>query len=248
MEKLKDVISDIGVFIYGGIRTLPLTIAGTLTILGLFTANFAIIFFLLGYLIGIPLISFGCNAIGSLIFDFVSYNPFKVKKSDVCNINIPYLTMKNMKEKQEEETVLCSQWMAMILFFFGYIIGNAVELFSLDTHEEVIKVSNSTESDIIQKEGNRKMQAVISLCSTIVLAIGIIGYRVYTGCEPSLNAPLTIIVFVVSIAFFGGLGYLWYLFLGTIGQHRLSDIFGIANRLLPPSAIINAPVACVPIV
>ena len=248
MEKLKDVISDIGVFIYGGIRTLPLTIAGTLTILGLFTANFAIIFFLLGYLIGIPFISFGCNAIGSLFFDLkLISNPFKVKKSDVCNINIPYLTMKNMKESQEEETVLCSQWMAMILFFFGYIIGNAVELFSLDTHDDVIKVSDSTESDIVQKEGNRKMQAAISLCSTFVLAIGIIGYRVYSGCEASLNSPVTIIVFVVSIAFFGGLGYLWYLTLGTIGQHRLSDIFGIANRLLPPSAIINAPVACVPI-
>ncbi len=105
----------------------------------------------------------------------------------------------------------------MILFFFGYIIGNAVELFSLDTNEEVIKVSDSTESDIIQKEGNRKMQAMISLCSTVVLAIGIIGYRVYSGCEASLNSPVTIIVFVVSIAFFGGLGYLWYLTLGTIG-------------------------------
>jgi hypothetical protein len=27
----------------------------------------------------------------------------------------------------------------------------------------------------------------------------------------------------------------------------LSDVFGIANRLLPPSAITNAPIACVPI-
>jgi fumarylacetoacetase len=30
-------------------------------------------------------------------------------------------------------------------------------------------------------------------------------------------------------------------------RNRLSDIFGIANRLLSPSAIENGPIACVPI-
>ena len=33
MESLKDIISDIRVFMYGGVLTLPLTIAGTLSIL-----------------------------------------------------------------------------------------------------------------------------------------------------------------------------------------------------------------------
>ena len=65
--KLRDIISDIRVFLYGGIATLPLTIAGTLSILGLFTANYAILFFLLGFLILTPLsasiINFGLSAI-----------------------------------------------------------------------------------------------------------------------------------------------------------------------------------------
>ena len=30
MESLKDIISDIRIFLYGGVLTLPLTIAGTL--------------------------------------------------------------------------------------------------------------------------------------------------------------------------------------------------------------------------
>jgi len=41
-------------------------------------------------------------------------------------------------------------------------------------------------------------------------------------------------------------GYYWYSMLSGIGQDRLSDLFGIANRLLPPSAITNGPVACIP--
>ena len=57
MESLKDIISDIRVFMYGGVLTLPLTIAGTLSILGLFTANYAILFCLVGFLILTPITS-----------------------------------------------------------------------------------------------------------------------------------------------------------------------------------------------
>jgi hypothetical protein len=43
------------------------------------------------------------------------------------------------------------------------------------------------------------------------------------------------------------MGHGWYKALSKVGQDRLSDLFGIANRLLPPSAINNAPIACVPV-
>jgi hypothetical protein len=51
MSTLKGVISDIRTFLYGGFATLPLTIAGTLLVLGLMTANYAMLFLLVGLII-----------------------------------------------------------------------------------------------------------------------------------------------------------------------------------------------------
>jgi hypothetical protein len=52
---------------------------------------------------------------------------------------------------------------------------------------------------------------------------------------------------IVTILLFGYIGRSWYRLLASVGEDRLSDLFGIANRLLPPSAIENKPIACVPI-
>jgi hypothetical protein len=51
---------------------------------------------------------------------------------------------------------------------------------------------------------------------------------------------------VLTCITFFTLGYSWYLLLSSVGEDRLSDLFGIANRLLPPAAIQNKPIACIP--
>ena len=51
LDTLKGIISDLHVFLYGGFRSLPLVMGGTMLILGLFTANYAILFLLLGFLL-----------------------------------------------------------------------------------------------------------------------------------------------------------------------------------------------------
>ena len=75
MESLKSIVSDIRVFLYGGIVTLPLTIAGTMMILGLFTANYAILFFLLGFLVLTPFAAAVLNS--SLDYFFEVFSIFK---------------------------------------------------------------------------------------------------------------------------------------------------------------------------
>jgi len=239
MDSLKSIVSDIRVFLYGGIRTLPLTIAGTMMVLGLFTANYAMIFFLVGYLIGVPLMASGINVLASYFVELTGVKWFTVKASDVCNIVIPYLTVKNMQESKDE-IIVSSTWSAMIAFFFGYIIANATELFSIETTDTTFSVNTTEAPDIVRKKGNRKAQSMIAFFSIIVIACAVIGYRAYSGCESYAAIGIT-------TALFCFIGFNWYLFLGTVGQNRLSDLFGIANRLLPPSAIENAPVACVPI-
>lgn len=236
MESLKDIISDIRVFMYGGILTLPLTIAGTLSILGLFTANYAILFFLLGFLVLTPLASTILN------FSLSALLPsswLKAKSGDVCKLVIPFSTLKN-PTSIEEASVASSSWVAMVAFFIGYIFTNGLELYNRESVDPVIKVTSTSAPDLNTMVTNRKSQAIIAMVSTIVFALIVLGFRYYSGCESILGMILTTATFV----FFG---HGWYKALSKVGQDRLSDLFGIANRLLPPSAINNAPIACVPV-
>lgn len=238
MESLKGIISDIRVFLYGGILTLPLTLAGTLLILGLFTANYAILFFLLGFLILVPAIAAVLNLVLSSVFVGSSFNPFKTKTSDICRLIIPYATLNN-PVGAAEETVISSTWMAMIAFFIGYIFTNALELFNRESTDISINVQTDSGSDIETKVSSRKTQAIVAMASIVVFLCIIIGFRFYTGCESTLGLILTIVIFLF-------VGHGWYKALSSVGQDRLSDLFGIANRLLPTGAIQNGPIACVP--
>ena len=233
MESLKDIVSDIRVFLYGGILTLPLTIAGTLSILGLFTANYAVLFFLLGFLILTPLAASILNFAGGALFTGKAFNPFKAKTGDVCKLVIPYSTL-------HAPAVVSSSYVSMISFFIGYIFTNALQLYQRQTEDPEITVTSTSAPDLDIKIGNRKAQAIVAMISIAVFALIVLGFRYYSGCESTTGIILTSFLFV----FFG---HGWYQALSKVGQDRLSDLFGIANRLLPPSAINNAPIACVPI-
>jgi hypothetical protein len=240
MQSLKDIIADIRIFMYGGFATLPLTLAGTFIILGLFTANYAILFFLIGYLILTPIASKIINLGLGLLFETSGFNPFKVTTSDICRIVIPYTTLQTPVGNNIPETVVSSVWFAMMSFFIGYLFTNSLELYNRETTESTINVKTDSGSDINTKVGNRKTQAIIAMASILIFSLVIIGFRYYSGCESTAGMIITAIIFI-----FGG--NMWYKALSSVGEDRLSDLFGIANRLLPPSAIENAPIACIPI-
>ena len=179
--KLQDIISDIRVFLYGGVSTLPLTIAGTLSVLGLFTANYAILFFLLGYLILTPILASILNFGLSAVFDGKSFNPFKAKFGDVCKLVIPFSTLP--VGTGGDETVISSPWVAMIAFFIGYIFTNGIELYNRTTLATTLTVTSTAASDLDNKVTNRKTQAIIAMISTLVFAIFVLRFRYYSGCE-----------------------------------------------------------------
>ena len=244
MDSLRDIISDIRIFLYGGILTLPLTIAGTLSILGLFTANYAILFFLLGYLVLTPSVAYGINIALDAIFSGRKFNPFKANYGDVCKVVIPFsqLPIGSSNNKcPSEETVVSSSWVAMVAFFIGYIFTNGIELYNRETPvDTTLTVTTTDASDLDKKVTKRKTQAIIAMISTLVFALIALGFRYYSGCESMLGMILTTFAFIFA-------GHGWYKALSAAGQDRLSDLFGIANRLLPPSAINNAPIACIPV-
>lgn len=235
MESLKNIISDIRVFLYGGILTLPLTIAGTMSILGLFTGNYAIMFFLLGFLIITPLASSIINIIGGL----GNFNIFKAKTGEICKLVIPFSTL-NSSTGIETGSIISTPWMAMISFFLGYLFTNSLALYSRETTDTSLNVTSTAASDLNTMVTNRKSQAAVAMGSIILFGLIIFGFRYYSGCESLLGMIITAIIFIF-------LGNGWYQALSKVGEDRLSDIFGIANRLLPPSAINNAPIACVPV-
>jgi hypothetical protein len=236
---------------------------GTMLILGLFTANYAMIFLLLGFLVLSPIgaaiiniiIPVGCNLIYYAFKYIVSskdeftqmdkemrwteLSDYTKKSTDVCKLSIPFLT-DTAPASKEMETIISSPWMAMMSFFIGYVIHNAIQLYTVDASADMNVVTNSTPADIDVKVKNRKSQAMSALVSTAVIGIIILALRAWGGCEGYIGFVLTSVVF-------GAGGYYWYTLLSGLGQDRLSDIFGIANRILPPSAIQNGPIACIPI-
>ena len=207
-------------------------------LLGLCTANYAILFFLVGYLMLIPALVAGINALGS----YMELTSCLIKLRDVCHLVIPFrrLDVSNSQEPKEE-CIIITEWMTMIAFFLGYILQNAAVLYTRETPEVPINETEkvNTSKDLKGKTVTRKTQAIISLITISVFALIILKYRYDGQCEGTLR--------ILGASVLGGLlGVGWYALLRTVGEDRLSDLFGIANRLLPPSALANKPLACLP--
>jgi hypothetical protein len=260
-DTLNAKIADLHVFLYGGLRSLPFALGGTMLIIGLFTSNYAILFFLIGLLIVAPLSSWVINRMIPIIYncilylgylilylikgkegaepykptDFLGISFFKVKVEDVCKLIIPF----GSSSSGELETVISSEWMAMVSFFIGYVVCNALQLYNNDvTGSAALNVQNTPDTQV--KVNKRKSQAMFALVSISIFALVVLVFRWSTGCEKMISV-------LITGPLFGILGYYWYQLLSEVGQGRLSDIFGIANRLLVPSAIKNGPIACVPV-
>ena len=200
-------------------------------LLGLCTANYAILFFLVGFLILIPALVGGVNALAA----WMQWDFCKTTLQDICHLVIPFHGSGGTV-LAKEEYVLVTPWMTMMAFFLGYILQNAAVLYTRESPEVPI---DETIPDVEAKTVTRKTQAIISLVTIAVFIAIVLKYRYDTGCEGALR--------ILGASVVGGLlGVGWYSLLREVGQDRLSDLFGIANRLLPPSALANKPLACLP--
>lgn len=228
---------DIRTFLFGGISTFPLTIAGTFLLIGLMTANYAFLFFLVGFIIIVPISQVILNWGFSIILEKigVSSTLYKIYEHDSCNLVLPFQYFESFSTPRSRPDKLVSVvpglWTAMIIFFFSYLITNGVALYRRDS-------GNPGEDP--NKVGKRKSQAMTSVILTAFLgAIFIIFRYRLTGCD-------TLLGLAIALGVYGWMGYAWYLALSDVGEDRLSDLFGIANRLLDPTSTTNQPVACVP--
>ena len=239
MDSLKDILTDIKILFTNGLQLFPLSIASTMLFIGLFTANYAMLFFLVGFLIVSPATAALLNKLVDFICKAMNLtSPFIVKDTNICRVAIPFTTLAN-KTPSVPETVVISEWMGMTLFFFGYMIMNGFQFIYKDPSD------GSDKSKII----TRKTQAGLSIAAAILL-LGFIMYMRYnSGCESFMNEGINwlsrIIIIVVAVCFLG-MGIGWYYALSSVGEDRLSDLFGMANRMLLPKVFGDKPMACLP--
>lgn len=242
IDTLSDYIDDIKVFLYGGVQSLPLSLGGTMLILGLFTANYGMLFFLIGYLILTPLAVWGVNAIFN---NMPGDKWYPLTLTSACKI---YTT-----DRTKEESVFLSTYLSMVAFFVGYIINNALDLFNKEDNKDEsteIEVKTTVNKSIVSKSidskiMNRKSRTIMSVIMAGLILLLVIYIRSNSSCEGTDYRRF--IRILLSVSLFGAGGYFWYSTLTTdMMSNRLSDLFGIANRLLPPVSISNAPVACLP--
>ena len=142
-SNLFTVASDIRYFLLTGIKTIPLTVGGTLLILGLTTANYAMLFFVAGLFVLAPLAAFVFNLIMSALLEkqglvaailgegFVK-NPwaeavlrqiFSAQDRNVCNVASKW---DGIDLKRDPINTAVSYWSVMSFFFIVYRLLNAI--------------------------------------------------------------------------------------------------------------------------
>ena len=121
-DRLLDILKDMQVFVYGSIANLPLCIGATMLLFGLFTCNYAMLFFLIGFLVATPLVA----TAGNKLAEWLKLGQFEITTSDVCGISTEFKTTPSATGAKEH--VIISNWFAMMLFFGGYILMNAIQM------------------------------------------------------------------------------------------------------------------------
>jgi hypothetical protein len=233
---LFSIVSDIKVFLYNGFQTLPLTMGGTLLLLGLFTANYAALFFLVGFLVLTPLLTKLLNAIPI-------YDSWKKHVSTVCSLVPPFPTEmgsrnSNVSPAAKPEHYLISYWLSMGLFMFGYLFSNAYALYVMPP-QSIPDADAKTTASLNEKAMYRKSQMIISFVMLSIISLMFIGVRINSGCDGIVGAAIGLL--------FVGLGISWFSILSQGTNARLSDLFGIANRLMSPKSM-DDPTICLPLV
>jgi hypothetical protein len=212
-DTLLALVDDFKVFIMTGIQTLPMSIAGTLIVLGFGTANYPMLFFLVGMLLIAPLVPF--------LINFAADDTWKVPGCGIA---------------PGQDSYILSQWVVMVYFFLGYMMTNAITLYQMP----------ATDPADPQKTALRQSQCVMGIIALLICMVAFGVIRLW-GCNLATNRGLTIGLTILAAIIGAGMGVGWYYLLDTSASGRLADLFGIANRLLSPSAFVNEPVGCVAI-
>lgn len=226
---LFNIISDTREFFMAGVRAFPMAFAATALFVGLFTANYAMLFFLIGLLMLTPV----ANALLNWLLGFVIPTNWLGNGAAICNV---VLKDGDFVEKFDRKVI--SDWWALTAFIIGYLMTNAISLYQLPVQYPA-NATADVQKQTDEKAMLRKSRAVTAMVVIAIAALTLFAFRFMSSCDGIFGL-------VVGGGLIGGLAYGWFVALSKVGQDRLSDLFGVANRLLSPFALVNEPVACLP--
>jgi len=197
--------------------SLPLMLIAFLGFMSLALGNVGMIILFLGHVFIVPLVVTLLHIVSFILPDTSKFVPAK----DICNFIPSY------PSGSSTINVFPSYWMAHFLFFMGYFLQNAQTL-----------INKSAESGAPQDRVElRQSQGRIAMTVGIVATLAIIYARFkLTGCE-------TILGVLVAAATMVPIGVGWYM-MATLAGARDGDIFGIAGRIMPLSALAPPPMTC----
>jgi hypothetical protein len=222
---LGDLICGIKESVSHGFGSLPAILGGALFILSLAQANFNLLFFFFGMWIVTPLWTFLLNGILEMLFSFGGiptefYAP-ATSGAPQCSI---FSGASN--GLPGPVNTVPSFWLSMMIFFYTYLLMNAIELYNMPPTPGAKEVQLRA----------RKFKAATSISILLILGVGTIWLRYVTSnCESAFG----VLISLSTVA----IGYAWFKFMKNCGIGRLEDVFGITSRMIP---VKEDTITCIP--
>jgi hypothetical protein len=211
-------------FMTHGFRILPIILGSFAFIMGIGQGNMAFFFLFLGVSLVVPIINMIANyGFGALFSTFLSENLYKIQGTgEGCSIFGSFAN--------SGDTI--SVWLAVLVFFVSYFFRNAYNLYNRPAQ----KGSPDYKIDA------RKTQALMAMVIILLFGISMLLYRFFVsiGCETPLGIPLAFGIYIP-------VAYYWYELLVSCSGDRLTDLFGIANRIMVEPANSSSGAVCLPV-
>jgi hypothetical protein len=179
------------------------------------------------------------------LFDAV--NPYvwffgNIQKTSKSTVDLCYLSPEDTFTKEDQRRSP-SGWIIHLLFFAGFLIANAARIYALppptlsSTTDAKINASNREQIDILVN--NRKIitGTVIGLSILVVSALLYVQFTM-TPCEGSIYESLFPMLYCSLF------GVAWYTLLTDSCGIPASDILGLVQGFISPTAITN-PIVCI---
>jgi len=206
----------------GSFRALPVLLFGWALFVGSTTGNIGLLVLALGHATVAPLATWILHLLASLTGDWGKAN-LTVPATTTCNILPGSAAIPG-----DRVYSIPSYWLAHVAFFFGFLISNAVFVGNMPAAE-------SAPADKVER---RKSQAELVKYLSIGIFLAFLVIRMgVMKCETWPGLILGTLVF-----YFIGQG--WFEFAKACSA-RDSDVFGIVQGILPPSATEEPPMTCV---
>jgi len=177
---------------------------------------------------------------------FDTINPYvwfsgTIKKNKGATVDLCYLSPEDVYGKDQRRTP--SGWTIHLLFFAGFLLANAGKLYALpvpkltSSGDTKIDANNKEQIDILVN--NRKIitGTILGLTIAVVLILLYVQYTM-TPCEDTIYESFFPMIYCLLF------GISWYTFLTDSCGIPASDILGLVQGFISPTAITN-PIVCV---